>query len=543
MKALLLIPLIAALACAQDSDILELRGIVLEIGPNSPLAGAQVTVYQFGQDRARTVFDGIVTDSTGAFHFKPTRPGDYYVEVAKPDYVGFAVDSPIPISPPPSSTGTLVTLKKDHPSGEVRLALMRLGELRGKVVDDDGKPIPRLRIDLIPQTSGAMPALAPVLAANRSAFTESDGSFLAKGLVPGNYVVRVSTGAAMMKRPQTDFTADDENAVDQDYATAYWPGVADRASAAAATVNPGGALDLGNLRVHKEWRYRIHFVVHGCEPGDQLTLQRPEAQEILQATKFAEFAGGVILPGLNETGLPCRDWLVAGLPAGSYRFVATTQHGAAVAPLTITDRNATVPLTLIADGDVLGRVVTASGDPPPLRQPTLQTQGGARISPDAKGNFTITGVRCLPAELMLNRLDQPYFIKEFRIDGVAVSGGPVTLCAGSRVEIVLDDKTATLAVSIASGVNSGEKPATEPIVIVRKWPESLMNQSGKAGSLNLTRLAPGEYRVLAVRPVALADGQDIQSLIPQLWDRATKVTLEAGDARSVSVNLIDPFSK
>ena len=257
----------------------------------------------------------------------------------------------------------------------------------------------------------------------------------------------------MMKRPQTDFTADDENAVDQDYATSYWPGVADRASAAAATVNPGGALDLGNLRVHKEWRYRIHFVVHGCEPGDQLTLQRPEAQEILQATKFAEFAGGVILPGLNETGLPCRDWLVAGLPAGSYRFVATTQHGAAVAPLTITDRNATVPLTLIADGDVLGRVVTASGDPPPLRQPTLQTLGGARISPDAKGNFTITGVRCLPAELMLNRLDQPYFIKEFRIDGVAVSGGPVTLCAGSRVEIVLDDKTATLAVSIASGVN------------------------------------------------------------------------------------------
>ena len=55
--------------------------------------------------------------------------------------------------------------------------------------------------------------------------------------------------------------------------------------------------------------------------------------------------------------------------------------------------------------------------------------------------------------------------------------------------------------------------------------------------------APGEYRVLAVRPVALANGQDIQSLIPQLWDRATKVTLEAGDARSVSVNLIDPFSK
>jgi hypothetical protein len=183
-------------------------------------------------------------------------------------------------------------------------------------------------------------------------------------------------------------------------------------------------------------------------------------------------------------------------------------------------------------------VVTASGDPPPPRQPTLQTLGGARISPDAKGNFTITGVRCLPAELMLNRLDHPYYIKEFRIDGVAVFGVPLTLCAGSRVEIVLDDKTAALAVSIA-----GDKPATDPIVVVRRWPESLMDPTGKSGPLNLTQLAPGEYRVLAVRPVALADGQDIQTLIPQLWDQATKITLEAGDAKSISVNPIDPFSK
>jgi hypothetical protein len=44
-----------------------------------------------------------------------------------------------------------------------------------------------------------------------------------------------------------------------------------------------------------------------------------------------------------------------------------------------------------------------------------------------------------------------------------------------------------------------------------------------------------------VRQVALADGQNIQSLIPQLMDRATKVTLDAGDAKSISVNLIDPF--
>ncbi len=537
MKALLLIPLITTLAYAQDSGQLEIRGIVFEIGPNTPLAGAQVTVYQFAPNLAKTIFGTIVTDSSGAFQFKPTRPGKYYVEAAKPDYFANAGGLPVAIESPPSSTGTLITLSKEHPYEDLRLALLRFGELRGKVVDDDGKPPIRLRIDLIPETSAVMPALSPALMPTRSAFSEADGSFLAKGLIPGNYVVRVSSGVTM-KRPRTDFTADDENAVDEDFATLYWPGVAERASASAATVNPGESLDLGNLRVHEEPRYRIHFMVHGCEPGDQLTLTGPQNDDFLQAMKLTEFTAGAKLVGFNEPAVPCRDLLVGGLAAASYRFFATTQHGAAVTPITITNRNATVPLTLIADGDVLGRVVTASGDPPPPRQPSLQSLalGGLYISPDVKGNFTIPGVRCLPAALRLNRLDPPYYIKEFRVDGVAVSGGPVTLCAGSRLEIVLDNKTAALAVSIG-----GDKAATEPIVVVRKWPESLMDESGKGTSLDLTRLAPGDYRVLAVRPVALADGQDIQSLIPQLMDRATKITLEPGETKSISVDLIDPF--
>jgi len=541
VKALLLFSLITTLAYAQDPDPLELRGVVLEIGANAPLGGAQVTVYQFGQDRARTIFGSIVTDSTGAFHFKPTRPGDYYVEAAKPDYFASAGDLPVAIAPPPSSTGTLITLTGTHPSEDLRFALMRYGELRGKVVNDDGKPLERLRVDLIPEPSAAMPAFSSGLKLPRSAFSEADGSFLAKGLTPGNYVVRVSTGVAIMKRPQTDFTTDDENVVDEDFATSYWPGVADRVSAGVATVSPGGVLDIGTLRIHKEPRYRIHFVVQGCEPGDQLTLLLPEDGDFLQAVKLVEFAGGGALPGMNETGLPCQDLLVGGLRAGPHRFTATTKHGAAEALVTLTDRNATAPLTLIANGDVRGRVVTASGDPPPPRQPALGGQRGMGVVPDAKGSFTMTGVQCLPRPLQLMGLDRRYYVKELRVDGVAASGAVVTLCAGSQLEIVLDDKTATLAISVAAG----DKPALEPMIFVQKWPTSLIDQlppaPARSGSLRLTQLAPGEYRVLALRQVALADGEQLQSLTPQLWDRATKITLDPGDARSISVNLIDPF--
>jgi protocatechuate 3,4-dioxygenase beta subunit len=223
VKALLLIPLgislITVLACAQGTDLLELRGVVLEIGPNAPLAGAQVTVYQFDRVRVKTVFASIITDSSGAFQFKPTVAGDYYVEASKPDYFA-AGELPGANTSPQSSTGALANLNRDHPSEDFRLALMRLGELKGKAVDEDGKPVSQLRVDLIPGTSPTMPALsAPALRSTRSVATAADGSFHVTGLVPGNYVVRVSTWIGAMKHPETDFSAADEDAVDQDFAT------------------------------------------------------------------------------------------------------------------------------------------------------------------------------------------------------------------------------------------------------------------------------------------------------------------------------------
>ncbi len=524
---------------AQTSDPFELRGIVFEIGPNTPLAGAQITVYRFDRDRTRVLFDSIVTDSTGAFQFKPTDPGDYYIEAGKPDYFATGASAPLGATPP-STTGALVRLNSGHSSEEFRFALLRFGELKGKVVDDDGEPVPGLIVELIPLKSVVAPALsAGQPEATRGLRIAADGSFTATGLVPGGYVVRLSTGFATMKPPRTDFSPADEDAVDQDFATSYWPGVSDRASASIATVNPGGVMDVGTLHAHKEPRYRVHFVLHGCEPGDQVRLQAPGGDELQQQLNLLDFAD--MLPGLSAN-VPCADLLAGGFRPGSYRFIATTQHGAVVTPFTITDRNATVPLTLIANGEVVGRVVMASGDPPPPRQPALQSlQTGTRVLPDAKGNFTITGVKCIPGPLTA-QLDERYYIKEIRVNSVAVdSPGQVPLCAGSRLEIVLDDKMATLAVSVT---DSGQ--SNDPMIFLERWPQSLLDRipqpkPAKSGAVQITQLAPGDYRVLAVRPVALPDGHDLGTVVSQLWDRATKITLAPGDTKSISVPLIDPF--
>ncbi len=151
---------------------------------------------------------------------------------------------------------------------------------------------------------------------------------------------------------------------------------------------------------------------------------------------------------------------------------------------------------------------------------------------------------CLPAPLQNGGLSKGFYVKEIRANGVAITDGMITTCAGSKVEIVLDDKVATLAVS----VTDGDKPVSQPTIVVQKWPQSLLNQGGlptkgdNAGFLQVGGLAPGEYRVMAVRLVSLPDGNNPEAVIQHLWDRASKITLEPGETKSISLKVIDPFN-
>jgi hypothetical protein len=173
-----------------------------------------------------------------------------------------------------------------------------------------------------------------------------------------------------------------------------------------------------------------------------------------------------------------------------------------------------------------------------------QTRNGhGPTRPDAEGNFVLGDMQCVPAPLQLVRLSDGYYVKEVRVNGVAVANGSVTLCAGSRLEIVLDNKVAALSIS----ATDGDKPASESIIVFQKSPQSRLDRQeprptvNKSGSLQVTGLAPGDYRVMAVRLVARPDGEDSMLISPRLWDRATTITLGPGDAKSISVKLIDPF--
>jgi hypothetical protein len=535
--------LVAAPVWPQGDTGIEIHGVVREIGLGLGLTGAEVTIFEFaGPARQKTAVATALTDPAGEFIFHPARLGDYWIAVKKQAYFasipieGVASLGSINAKPPAEETGTLVTVSAAHPSQEVRLALMRPGELSGTVLDDSDKPI---RNTLIEITMAGPPA-----AGRAAVSTDSAGVFRAPMLMPGDYIIKATPRGTSFGRALPKFSQDDLTKIDQELEAAYWPDVPDQVSAASVRVSPGASLSLGTIHLHKTPSYRVRVSIEGCASGDapSLTIIAPgeRALPVLQDDSVA----GRPFARVES----CEDALVLGLKPGSYTFQLDGRRTWASTAVEVVNKNREARLTLSSGVDVSGRIILnkAAGDGvtlPALDKVSVEIGPGARAAPDAKGAFRASNVMGPSQRIHLDGLSDKYCVKEIRVDGQAALDGVAMLYQGSVLEIVLDDQPA----SVLGSVTDGDKPFSQPLVFVAKWPSpagvSPHSITGdNRGQFQITGLEPGEYRVLAVPSTPLPDGQQIkETMLGKLWADAERVTLERGGSKTVALKLTDPL--
>src|ERR1041385_1753690 len=204
----------------------------------SALAQSSATLYEFGSEPAEATRRGIagttLADARGAFRLRPAHLGEYYIEVKKDGYI--SANSEAHGGGSREVAGDAVNLDQDHPSREIRLSLTRLGELRGRVIDEDGKPLAGLRV--IAHPPGSPPSAEWV-----EAVSDQDGYFLASKLRPANYLVRVVPKRTAMEA-LTNFSESDLKAVDQELEASESPGY-------PIPVGPGGSLSVGTITVRR----------------------------------------------------------------------------------------------------------------------------------------------------------------------------------------------------------------------------------------------------------------------------------------------------
>jgi hypothetical protein len=181
-----------------------------------PISGAKVSAIGRNGNLEATA------DAAGAFTIEPVQPGKYVLNATLATY-DLPWKQPVEVL--------------EHSCGYVRLVMVASGALSGTVVDESGKPVAGLELDLLGLHGSEEEFI-------HHETTSARGAFHYKGMPAGNYLI----GINLSSQPN----------VDTPYARTYAPGVSDRGQAQIIHLAPGQKLS--NIRIQLSPRLRLRTV-------------------------------------------------------------------------------------------------------------------------------------------------------------------------------------------------------------------------------------------------------------------------------------------
>ena len=523
IRSILFLAAVTALA-----QTYEVRGTVTEQGAGG-VAEAEVTLLRV-EDGAKQITK---TDGQGVFRLTVDQPGAYMAGATKPGYTGAG-------SAPPIAMNTLLRLAPDATQAVANITLVRVGEVSGRVLDEDTRdPIAGIRVSLLArQWNFGRPNLMPA----GEASTDDEGRFRVQSVRPGDYIatVRDRTNFQVMDK----LYAADLARIDEAYPATYWPGGGDAATAFGVQLTSGGYADVGTIFTHKAPQYRVHVTMQGsCADGDVVGIT------VLKRN------GGL---GSPSGSYPCGgELLLRGFDPGSYALYAvsdrrngnlqTTVSGAT--SFEVTDKNLDATIALQPNMLIEGQLTLADGVAAPRIVPRITTRPfdlvpGAQTAPEStifwapdQRHFQLAVSSRTQSLVVADPIDA--YIKEIRYNGTVLRGSTLPVGAG-KLEIIVDDKFGSLALTATDG--SRAVPAS---VLILKDLMTLeearviglsTRNTGPEGTLPTTRLAPGDYRIVAFSAAAKFNEPGV---IERALSTAQRITVSPGGTQTVNIRVTD----
>lgn len=152
----------------------SLEGRAVSSTDGQPLKRVRLVLRREGGGRGQRL--EATADSGGKFRFERLLPGNYRLAARRPGYLPEATDAA------PAQGGFAFRLEAGQQVRNFRVRLVPASQIRGRVVDADGRPVPYARVlvtnsDLPPDAFGSA----------RLARADSGGWFQASLLRPGEY--------------------------------------------------------------------------------------------------------------------------------------------------------------------------------------------------------------------------------------------------------------------------------------------------------------------------------------------------------------------
>jgi hypothetical protein len=495
---------------------------------NTPVQKAVVSLRNTSQNFSYIA----ASDASGHFQFPEVEPGTYQVVTASAQ--GFSYLAP----PRDKFIASQITVAEDGHVTGITVQLRPFGVITGKVVDDDGEPLPGVNMQALRYDSSRGPkSLIPV----GNASTDDRGEYRIFDLPPGRYYLR-----AFLRAPSIGPNMK-SNIAETGYPLTFYPGGTDPSQASRPEVKPGAETFGIDFRLQKVPVYHIRGKVENSH-GNNSAIQ-------------AQMCGGTPISFPNQIGSGLQadgSFDIGGVTAGTYcinySYYENEKGVTAHEMVAISDRSINgLSLTAVPAGDLQGlvqidgNVTLSTPGQQPLRVDIQPLNGIGRFqNTDVKddGTFVLAGTP--PADYLINvsGLPKGSYIKSFEYGEQDISDGVLPMSgAGGPIKIHLASDGGQLNATVLT--EKGDPAANMLVTIVpqgrlgNRRDLKRITVSDQNGKLQQSGMAPGEYKVIAMddNDTSLAQSEDF---IAALGTKAASVTIHSGGNESVEVKVVSP---
>lgn len=531
-----------------------LQGRVTNSANGEPVKRARVRANRLGPAAVALQAGWIRSEMDGTFCFADLEPGDYVVSGQHAAFLVTEYRARHFLQ-----SGTVLTLLPNEQIKDVNLALIPEAIVSGKILDQEGNPVPRVMVGLLSQRWVHGEQRYRSFA--EFGHTNDSGEYRIAGLSPGKYYIYAQK--IYPQKAHAEFDPQNQRAADKPEIRAvqtFYPESATMAGATPLDVQAGQDLRGMDIRLHNAPTYHIRGKVSGALPEDiEFGDLRVSAETGSEETSYYR-GWQTMVRGTGAFDLP-------GVPTGKYRIRLITSEPVPrefgsqsqfvdVGSADVDD----LPVNIVPSLTVHGRI-QLEGNPGPSTGladlktvhvsllPSEQTFPPSlplhKASPD--GTFTIADVSPGKYTVQANAPLGTY-LKSVHINQQEISKREVDLTGAKSGELTLVFRYGVAEVDgkvrMVGDLKSANQAAPPPyalVVLVPKTDRSLLatifRNTNQNGVFSMKQVPPGVYRAYAFEDIQIDELQNPE-VLRFLAAKGVEVDLKENDEKQIQLTLI-----